>query len=227
MEKGEILAVLKIIRNTANFPYIQFIVPYDKEYIVTTIGEGDYGRDYLIKIFNLEITLPAYEEHIIVDTLRRELLNCCNTAKRVGLVNWLQNSPITISGIDSAHDGGNLLIPKVLKTRRDVIRFVNSFRLNVEMVEMQNSTDDIFITDLFVLELLRYHNEGIYKKLRVAPWEFLDVDDVGYKYPKQENKINVDSISDTLLSMMFKNRHEFTTWSRIYYLRNYLNNDSY
>ena len=50
MESGEILEVLKLIRNNANFPHLKFIVAYDKEYVTNQIREITKKDGYLNKI---------------------------------------------------------------------------------------------------------------------------------------------------------------------------------
>ena len=58
MESGEILEVLKLIRNNANFPHLKFIVAYDKEYVTNQIREITKKDGYLNKIFMAEYFLP-------------------------------------------------------------------------------------------------------------------------------------------------------------------------
>ncbi len=71
LNADEIREVLRLVRNTANFPYIQFITAYDKNYLIKILkNDGlDNSERYLEKFFNVEITLPKYEERIICKEL--------------------------------------------------------------------------------------------------------------------------------------------------------------
>ncbi|MGL5918999.1 MAG: KAP family P-loop NTPase fold protein, partial [Bacteroidales bacterium] len=75
LDKNELLSVLRLIRNSVNFPYLQFIVSYDKEYILNTIDNDNphLAHNYLQKIFNVEIHLPKFDDDIICRTLSLKL----------------------------------------------------------------------------------------------------------------------------------------------------------
>jgi hypothetical protein len=63
LDADEIKEVLRLIRNTANFPYIQFIVTCDNDYVCDTLKKKgiENPKLYLEKFFNLEISLPKFE----------------------------------------------------------------------------------------------------------------------------------------------------------------------
>ena len=67
----EILEVLKLVRNTADFPYVQFIICYDSDYVVKALKNNgvENASKYLEKFFNVEIDLPNYEDRIITKEL--------------------------------------------------------------------------------------------------------------------------------------------------------------
>lgn len=54
----EIFEVLKLIRNTANFPFIIFIVTFDKTYVINQMGSKNIPASYLEKIFMADFILP-------------------------------------------------------------------------------------------------------------------------------------------------------------------------
>ena len=73
----EMFEVLRLIRNTAAFPNLIFIVCYDKDYVVRQIqNKGITDSElYLEKIFPLELSLPKTEEVSLVDTFRYSLIH--------------------------------------------------------------------------------------------------------------------------------------------------------
>ncbi len=56
---NEILEVLKIIRNTANFPFVKFIVACDRTYIVNQLKSKGVEPKYLEKIFMIDFHFTA------------------------------------------------------------------------------------------------------------------------------------------------------------------------
>ena len=64
LSKEEILEVFRLVRNTADFPYLQFFITYDREYVIKTIDVPNHDK-YLQKIFNLEISLPVFDRNVI------------------------------------------------------------------------------------------------------------------------------------------------------------------
>ncbi len=218
LNKDEIMEVLRLVRNTANFPYTQFIVTYDKEYITKTIGIGDdeKAEEYLRKIFNLEINLPTYEGQILCDELRRALLEVLLklglslvdnhveviTHKYIDSPTYQKQTtlfpadsfngqvePILHSSRDTDTNSIGLLIPKILHSTRDIIRFSNSFKLNLLALQKSNQIDDIDIVEFISLELIRYRYTNLYYELRDNPLSLLYInnDTKTYQISKPQN----------------------------------------
>lgn len=70
--------MLKLIRITANFKNLFFLVAYDKDHIANLL-KGVGGEEFLKKIIPLEICLPDYESYIreyhLYSELKRGLAN--------------------------------------------------------------------------------------------------------------------------------------------------------
>ena len=63
---SEIRDVFKLVRLTANFPNVIYIVAFDRVRVEKALGEhGIPGRDYLEKILQLGIDLPAVPTHVL------------------------------------------------------------------------------------------------------------------------------------------------------------------
>ena len=73
LDSKEIVEVLKLVRNTANFRNTFFIVAYDRNYLLSGIKRHNSHMpfSFLEKIFQIEITLPYFDRII----LREKLLN--------------------------------------------------------------------------------------------------------------------------------------------------------
>ena len=198
LDADEIKEVLRLVRNTANFPYIQFIVTCDNTYICDTLNKEGIKNPklYLEKFFNLEIPLPKFEVQIICEELKSRI------SKTISEIwNIKENDERIYDMIYHRHYyktnylDFNLLVTKVLKSTRDVITFNNSFKLVAKTYKYDNHQIDINFQDLFFLELLKYK----YPKLHSALWDntfdFLDIsknDDyliLNNKYSKEEDLI--------------------------------------
>ena len=170
LDKDEIKEVLRLIRNTANFPYIQFIVAYDKDYIISTLKDSgiESPTTYLEKIFNLEITLPKYENRIVCSELEERLCKDMNKLRFIGFDKTIHD--MIYVRIDNGNDKVNMyLVPCILTNIRDVIRYRNSFYMSMQMIKDLHIQNEIEMEDLFYVELLRYRYNDVYMFLRNRP----------------------------------------------------------
>src|SRR5690606_32689438 len=118
LNKKEIFEVLRLIRNTANFTNVFFIVAYDREYITRTITELFQPNVYLEKIFQLEISLPVVNGNMPEKYLL-ELLGEIPNLNGQELQNILIPNPYLVQ-----------ILRYCLKTFRDVTRLANNLNLN-------------------------------------------------------------------------------------------------
>ena len=180
LDSEEIKEVLRLIRNTADFPYVQFIVAYDKEYVTHMLGVGGINdaTKYLEKFFNIDIPLPKFEERRICEELyRRVMLLFDDGVWSPSLDNAAVNDIVYRRNF--RQDGGEYtgyIVPKVLSTMRDVIRFGNALKMICVAYQKQNVQEEVEFHDLFYLELLRYGFDDVYKILRDRPLIALKID---------------------------------------------------
>ncbi len=170
LDADEIKEVLRLVRNTANFPYIQFIVTCDNDYVCDTLKKKgiENPKLYLEKFFNLEISLPKFEERIICEELKSRI------SKTISDIWGIKENDIQIDKmIYYRYDEFTnnikdcVLVNKVLLSMRDVIGFHNSFKLIAETYKNYENQTEIDFQDLFFLELLRYK----FPKLHSALWD--------------------------------------------------------
>lgn len=225
----EIKEILRLIRNTANFPFIQFIVAYDKDYVCEILKrDGIYNPElYLEKFFNIEISLPKSEERIICNELQTRISKTINTIwgipkedTRIHNMVYYRSDEYTNSIIDC------LLVPKILYTIRDVIRFNNLFFLLSETYREQKVEAEIEFQDLFYLELLNYRYSNIYSVLCNTPLSILKLNEYSLSLKPEAKeiiqKLNIDNqdidIVYDILCYLFSHSRRTNSMS---YLRNY------
>lgn len=170
LDADEIKEVLRLVRNTANFPYIQFIVTCDNDYVCNALkGEGiENPKLYLEKFFNVEISLPKFEKRIICEELKKRI------SKTISEIWGIKENDTQIDNmIYYRYDEFTnnikdcILVNKVLHSMRDVISFHNSFKLIAKTYKKCGNQKEIDFQDLFFLELLKYK----YPKLHSALWD--------------------------------------------------------
>ena len=179
LDSEEIKEVLRLIRNTADFPYIQFIVAYDKEYVTQMLGTGGINdaKKYLEKFFNIDIPVPKFEERRICEELYRRVERLSNDGVWASKLDEAAVNDMVYRRNNKENDGkdSGYIVPNVLHTMRDVIRFSNALKLLCETYKEQKIQEEIEFNDLFFLELLRYGFGEIYTVLRDMPLSVLDL----------------------------------------------------
>lgn len=177
LSEEEILELFRLVRNTANFPYLQFVITYDRDYLIKTLKVPNPEK-YMEKIFNLEITLPTFDSGVIRESLWKEV----NSKLKID-----QAYKDVIRGFLQSFED-EFPIGKLIRTRRDVIRFANAFIINIEA--FSKSLQEINILDLFKLELIRYRYPAYYDGLSQDPLSRLEIYDDTYRFKKEQTKQN-------------------------------------
>jgi predicted KAP-like P-loop ATPase len=196
LDNQEVFEVLRLIRNTASFPSMIFIVAYDKDYLAHALKEEKIfnSRVYLDKIFQMEINLPRINELKLLGALSNSLNNQLDKLNlELGINNELKTqinkmiygyylgSPQAIK-----YQVNNHLVT-VLRNKRDVIRFVNSFLFYMSM-----NPRALYLPDLFILELIKIHSSEVYEVLS-SRTDYLITTGSG-EYPRYELFTGADDI---------------------------------
>ena len=239
LEKEETFEVLRLIRNTAQFKNIVYIVAYDRKHIEEMLHEKGIisSPKYIDKIFPLEIVLPKYETDIIPELLVKilkellpqDILEDCTT-----LLNFINTYK---------YDNDDLLISKVLKNFRDVNRFSNNFVLSLNTIKKNRSFNDFNLIDLLIVELIYYAYPIFYKLMKDEPnkiflthtiiqkkisiYKLSDNNDYPYQLFKSKmdnlevDNLFVDEALHMLLIIMFSNPKD-NELNHIYLKKHYL-----
>ena len=164
MDADEILAVIGLLRNTANFPYLKYVVGCDRDYLLEKLKEKNIDQDYLQKIFMAEFYLP---EIYAVAPYYEE---CCKDIEKMTQDVFVHNFFEVLYGNKPS------IINQVLGNVRQAKRFARELVLDWEFAK-KNSTGrqlEILFEDYFWIELLKYHNQSDYDKLQNNPSDFFD-----------------------------------------------------
>ncbi|GHN02515.1 hypothetical protein WSM22_40040 [Cytophagales bacterium WSM2-2] len=165
---GEIIEVIKLIRNSANFRNTIFIVGFDEEYLREALTHhSDYGKsNYLEKIFQIQFDLSSVSANVIKEKLKYYLIE--RNPELKGSIEEIIDSKQGLSfnkAFDASAFGAPLnsndFIPKLLTNLRDVKRFVNFFTLSFNLVKTE-----IDIRDYFFMSLIRFKYPQLTKRIR-------------------------------------------------------------
>jgi hypothetical protein len=155
--ENEILEVLRLIRNSANFSNTVFIVAYDRNYLITSLKKKNEHRShfYLEKIFQAEIVLPNFEQDVIINKIKETIPRYISKTDKKKFASIINN-------ISSNHifDAKKFAYNNVLSNLRDVNRFINSFVISYKELE-----GECELIDLLNIELLRTKYLGVYELL--------------------------------------------------------------
>lgn len=152
LDMNETIEVLRLIRNTANFNSVVYIVSYDKGYVLEAVKKfNPYNyRSFLEKIFQFEFLLPGFDNAITRNRLKGLLTDSLNS----------QYHPFINSAVDFAGLSGKNITSKVLRNNRDVLRFSNSL-----LFEIKNVISEVNFIDFYLIQLLKLKFTSIYNLL--------------------------------------------------------------
>ena len=150
---SEIRDIFKLVRLTANFPNVIYIVAFDRDRVEKALDEqGVSGRDYLEKILQIVFDLPAVPSHV----LRQQILSALDDA-----LNNIENT----GPLDKEvwPDVFMEIILPLMRNLRDVRRYVATIHGTVISLKGQ-----IALADLLALEAIRVFLPDVFKLLHSA-----------------------------------------------------------
>lgn len=166
LEGEELFEVLRLIRITANFHNIVFIVAYDRNYICNVLNESKNikrAEEYLQKIFHLEISLPKFEDATLLDVFMEEIARIMPLDHEKE--KWLRRYVNQLLNTDE------LSFTDFVPNFRQARRFANILALNLKSVT--EHTKDIVVRDFLGIELVHFAFPDIYQTLMCKPMNLL------------------------------------------------------
>lgn len=153
LARNEIREVFKLVRLIARFPNIIYVLAFDRLMVEKALREpGISGRDYLEKILQLVVDLPA----VSPDILQRQLLQAIDEA----LAGIDDPGPFYA---DAWPDIFMEVIRPLVRNMRDVRRFATTIRGTVRSLNGQ-----IALTDVLALEAIRLFLPDVFAQLPFA-----------------------------------------------------------
>lgn len=191
LNQSEILQVLKLIRNTANFNNTIFVVAMDKEYIISRLKSSDdiLNSKFIDKFFQLEIYLPQINSEILKEYFINELIKKLNR----GSVSDLDFK------IKESLDDPDNLFEDYITNLRDVKRTINQIVFDYPFTGEEINFKDFVNFTYFKLKFPQF-----IKILKEGKADFLDIDGDGFYNFKTKPKDKTNTKSDNLLERIYK-----------------------
>lgn len=208
LEGNELFEVLRLIRITANFRNVVFVVAYDRDYICNVLNESKNikrAEEYIQKIFHLEVSLPKFEDETLLDVFMDETVRIASLNERQAA--RLQQLVMQLFNVDG------LSFTDFVPNFRQARRFANVFALNLKSILAH--TKDFVVKDFIGIELLHFAYPDIHRTLMYKPMTLLKLNKGGLSKSKllvYEGKDNTPS--DKLLRKLFYSNNETQLTSR-------------
>ena len=175
LQASELAMIIQLIRNTGNFPYVVFMLFYDKDYMVKTLEQNKSITDadeYLKKIINVELMFPAYDIEVFKGTVASSLDKVLENI----ISNGQERETVVTSFIERMLPKSKILSIDYLKyafpNYRDLKRFISMFAFDLKMLLSANQgrveswKNEIEVADFILIELLKYVRPDLYEMLR-------------------------------------------------------------
>lgn len=172
LQNEELMRMLQMVRNMADFPYVYYIIAGDKSAIMNRLKEAQIAEpyEYLKKFFNLEISFPGVD-----DQVARELEKYIKEIQR----------RYQIEGDEIIEFIRNLSYKTELFANiRDVKRYVNLLDFDIANIYRMGLLGEVCLRDVAGLCIIQSLDTEFYQLLR-------DHNDYILRYPTAINKFYV------------------------------------
>lgn len=206
LTQNEIMEILKLLDNNANFPNVIYITAYDKQYVKQQFEDYDHNQSdscFVDKFFNVEWNIPLRDYYGIYNYIISQLRAIVDTTQ----------FGYDISEINTKGFYCNIF-QKYIPTMRDAKRLINLFQSDYQMVN-----GEVDVIDFLLLTIIKYR----YRDEYTALFRLEYVED-GSNQTFQYNKKEVTNIaSKELIELLFRASGGSNRPRRIYQKESFYN----
>lgn len=159
----EIAEVLRLIRNTADFPNIVYITAYDKCYVEAQLQKKGIPNPgiYIEKFFSVEFALPKLEDYYQYNVFAQEVHKMCS-------------EPVIISYVDRMPGRTQQFLCSAFHNFRQVKRFARIFVHDAEFFNTKfGIVQHLSLDDFLLLNILHYTDSGLYTMLELHQFDLM------------------------------------------------------
>lgn len=154
LQSDELLRLLQLVRNIADFPYVYYIIAGDKEALQNRLKEKKIQEpdEYLKKFFNFEICFPADDTQLmkIVEKGIKEVLERYDKNAE-GVIRFIRQLKYK---------------NEIFANIRDVKRYLNVLDYTLVNFQAHSILDDVYMRDVAGICMIQCIDSEFYKILR-------------------------------------------------------------
>lgn len=156
LHDDEVKLMLNLIRDTADFPNLFYIIAADKKNLCLSLERLgiEAPEVYMKKFINFECLFPA-NDAVLKKIFQEKLDSVLREYSCTGYKDLI---------IDSIFEIENLL--NAFETPRDIVRFFNVFTFAMDCIERNGMMGEINVADLFAISIIQYLNINLYRLFR-------------------------------------------------------------
>lgn len=168
LDREEMHAVLKLIRQNTDFENTTYILMMDYEIVSSSLqskyGDGDNnaGREFLSKIIQFPLHLPQIQEHHLEVFLFQKLEKLFSTLN--------VNDIVYKEAIEKAKSDIKLYVLPLISTPREIIQYINILSFVVPTMYKE-----LNLSDLCLLEALKKFSIKCYSKIKESKSLLLEI----------------------------------------------------
>lgn len=191
LSSDEIIAVFQLVKSLADFPYMIYLLSFDRDVVVKSLADvqkGD-GQAYLEKIIQMPFEMPRANEQDIEEIFW----------KRFRQIVPEQDYPIQQNVWEGLFDKG---IRSYLLSIRDITRYMNTFAFKYAMLKADTDLQDLLLlTFLQVFEPETFAQLPLYGDILCGGVADFGVDE-------EAKKARIQKVYDTLLKSVSPNKKQ-------------------
>ena len=156
LHDDEVKLMLNLIRDTADFPNLFYIIAADKKNLCLSLERLgiEAPEVYMKKFINFECLFPA-NDAVLKKIFQEKLDSVLREYSCTGNKDLI---------IDSIFEIENLL--NAFETPRDIVRFFNVFTFAMDCIERNGMMSEINVADLFAISIIQHLNINLYRIFR-------------------------------------------------------------
>lgn len=180
LSKDEIIAVFRLVKSLADFPYMIYLLAFDYPVVVGALDEVQCGNGekYLEKIIQVPFELPKFNEEDICKILQERIISMVSE-ENYDLDIWNELFSYGLQGC--------------IRSIRDVTRYMNIFGLKYAMLK-----DEVDIIDLIGITYFQVFQPQIFTEISLHKYDLCGTISP-FTYKAEENSKRVLQLYDNML----------------------------
>lgn len=159
----EIAEVLRLIRNTADFPNVVYVTAYDKGYVEAQLQKNGIPNPgiYIEKFFSVEFALPKLEDYYQYNVFAQEIHKMCS-------------EPAIVNYADRMPGRTQQFLCLAFHNFRQVKRFARIFVHDAEFFNTKfGLVQHLSLDDFLLLKILHYTDYALYTMLELHQYDLM------------------------------------------------------